>query len=70
LGNQTVRLAVVLAIVLAISLYRNFERGRELDLICALLASHDVSVTPARRQAVDNICVARESANALESADP
>jgi hypothetical protein len=54
-------IAWIVCALLALVVYGNYERGRDLDRVCELLGPHDVVVpspqTP--RQEIDNICISR-----------
>jgi hypothetical protein len=52
-------LAWILFALLAVAVYANYERGRELDRVCELIGPHDLSVTVARtaREEINNICI-------------
>jgi hypothetical protein len=54
-------IAWILCALLAIVVYGNYQRGRDLDRVCELLGPHVVAVPSPRtaRQEIDSICVSR-----------
>jgi len=55
-------LALVLACLLALSIYGNYRTGRDLQRLCELIGPHDVGVAVPRtpREEIDNICIDHE----------
>lgn len=58
--------AWVLFALLVVAEYGNYTTGRDLERVCSLIGSHDVSVKNPRtaRQVIDNICIGHESSAA------
>jgi hypothetical protein len=53
---------MILAAALAVAIFGNYKRGRELDRICDLTGPHDTmaAVPHTARYEIDDICINRE----------
>jgi len=53
----------ILCAALALAEYGNYQRGKELDLLCDLTGPHDMyyGKPVTNRQRADNTCIARQS---------